>query len=89
MNVLLPRAKILPKVLNLSTSWPAQALSLLAPRNQISIRFVSTNTMAQEFPPEKVRAVVSEVATLLKEKKETVSVAETVRLRVSFCYSGH
>jgi hypothetical protein len=33
---------------------------------------------ANEFPPEKVRAVVSEVASLLKERKETVSVAETV-----------
>jgi hypothetical protein len=33
---------------------------------------------ASEFPPEKVRAVVSEVASLLKERKETVSVAETV-----------
>jgi hypothetical protein len=34
--------------------------------------------MTNEFPPAKVRAIVSEVATLLKEKKETVSVAETV-----------
>lgn len=34
--------------------------------------------MAKEFPPEKVRAVVAEVAKLLKERKETVSVAETV-----------
>ncbi|KAG0652317.1 hypothetical protein D0Z07_0932 [Hyphodiscus hymeniophilus] len=34
--------------------------------------------MAKEFPPEKVRAIVNEVATLLKDKKETVSVAETV-----------
>jgi len=33
---------------------------------------------AKEFPPEKVRAIVSEVAALLKEKKESVSVAETV-----------
>ena len=34
---------------------------------------------AQEFPPRQVRAIVSEVAALLKERKETVSVAETVR----------
>lgn len=34
--------------------------------------------MSSAFPPEKVRAIVSEVAGLLKEKKETVSVAETV-----------
>ena len=34
--------------------------------------------MANDFPPEKVRAIVAEVASLLKEKKETVSVAETV-----------
>jgi hypothetical protein len=34
--------------------------------------------MANDFPPEKVRAIVSEVAMLLKERKETVSVAETV-----------
>ncbi|KUJ08871.1 uncharacterized protein LY89DRAFT_690841 [Mollisia scopiformis] len=29
------------------------------------------------FPPEKIRAVVEDVASLLKERKETVSVAET------------
>lgn len=45
---------------------------------QTLVRFISTNKMAKEFPPEKVRAIVTEVATLLKEKKETVSVAETV-----------
>jgi len=32
---------------------------------------------AQEFPPRKVREVVAEVAKLLKERGETVSVAET------------
>jgi hypothetical protein len=32
----------------------------------------------KEFPPQKVRAIVAEVAALLKERKETVSVAETV-----------
>ncbi|KAH8597665.1 hypothetical protein B0O99DRAFT_617910 [Bisporella sp. PMI_857] len=31
----------------------------------------------KEFPPQKIRAIVAEVATLLKEKKESVSVAET------------
>jgi len=39
---------------------------------------------AKEFPPEKVRAIVSEVASLLKERKESVSVAETV----SSCFSS-
>ncbi|PQE22734.1 competence damage-inducible protein [Rutstroemia sp. NJR-2017a BVV2] len=33
---------------------------------------------AQEFPPQKVRDVVVEVAKLLKERGETVSVAETI-----------
>jgi len=33
---------------------------------------------AKEFPPEKVRAIVGEVASLLKERKESVCVAETV-----------
>ncbi|EPE30701.1 CinA-like protein [Glarea lozoyensis ATCC 20868] len=33
----------------------------------------------KEFPPEKVRIVVAEVMTLLKEKGESVCVAETVR----------
>jgi hypothetical protein len=44
----------------------------------ISRRFVTKMSAANEFPPEKVRAVVGEVASLLKERKETVSVAETV-----------
>jgi nicotinamide mononucleotide (NMN) deamidase PncC len=30
------------------------------------------------FPPEKLKAISEEVAALLKEKKETVAVAETV-----------
>jgi len=38
-------------------------------------RLVST---MPEFPPEKVRVIVFEVAALLKERKQTVSVAETV-----------
>lgn len=47
-------------------------------------RFASKMSTAKEFPPEKVRAIVSEVASLLKERKESVSVAETVR----FCFSS-
>lgn len=35
-------------------------------------------TMTSTFPPSTVRLVVAEVASLLKERKETVSVAETV-----------
>lgn len=35
---------------------------------------------AKEFPPEKIRGVVREVATLLKEKGQSVSIAETVSL---------
>lgn len=37
-------------------------------------------TEAKEFPPQKIRDIVAEVAALLKEKKETVSIAETVSL---------
>jgi hypothetical protein len=40
--------------------------------------FASRMSTAKEFPPEQVRAIVSEVASLLKERKESVSVAETV-----------
>lgn len=43
-----------------------------------SHRLFASSTMAHEFPPEKVRAIVTEVVKLLKERKETVSVAETV-----------
>lgn len=42
------------------------------------LRRFASFTMAKEFPPEKVRSIVDEVAKLLKERKETVSVAETV-----------
>ena len=42
---------------------------------------------AKEFPPEKVRAIVSEVASLLKERKESVSVAETVGVLFSLALS--
>ena len=38
------------------------------------------NAMASDsFPPAELKEIVNEVATLLKEKKETVAVAETVR----------
>lgn len=37
---------------------------------------------ARQFPPAKVGALAAEVVALLKERKETVSVAETVRLFV-------
>jgi hypothetical protein len=49
-------------------------------------RTLSQIRMAEvkEFPPLAVRAIVIEVATLLKDRKETVSVAETVRSYVSF-----
>jgi hypothetical protein len=36
-------------------------------------------SLATQFPPQAVRQIVAEVAALLKERKETVSVAETVR----------
>jgi len=32
-----------------------------------------------EFPPASLKPIAQEVATLLKERQETVSVAETVR----------
>jgi hypothetical protein len=38
----------------------------------------SMSMAASEFPPKAVRAIVHDVAFLLKERKETVSVAETV-----------
>jgi len=34
--------------------------------------------MASEFPPSSLKKIVAEVASLLKERKETVSIAETV-----------
>ena len=45
------------------------------------IRSSSNINMAEvkQFPPQKLRAIVAEVATLLKEKGESVSVVETVR----------
>lgn len=33
-----------------------------------------------DFPPKEVREIVNEVAALLKDRKETVSVAETASL---------
>lgn len=40
-----------------------------------TIRTMSTS----EFPPASLKPIAQEVATLLKERQETVSVAETVR----------
>lgn len=39
---------------------------------------VHTMSEAKEFPPRRVREVVGEVARLLRERGESVSVAETV-----------
>ena len=50
----------------------------LAVGTSLKSRFVSTMSSASQFPPEKVKAIVHEVAALLKERGETVSVAETV-----------
>lgn len=41
---------------------------------------------AKEFPPRKVREVVVEVTRLLKERGETVSVAETVCFSPPFVF---
>lgn len=49
-------------------------LSTLAKRKMSTV-----STSASEFPPASVRAIALEVSALLKERKETVSVAETVR----------
>lgn len=51
-------------------------------RRNVSRRFVSYDKMAEakEFPPRSVRPIVNEVVALLKERHETVSVAETVRI---------
>jgi nicotinamide mononucleotide (NMN) deamidase PncC len=42
--------------------------------------------MSSSFPPEELREIVKEVASLLKERKETISVAETVRCLASTCH---
>lgn len=34
-----------------------------------------------EFPPHQLKEIASEVAKMLKDRKESVSVAETVRLQ--------
>ena len=41
--------------------------------------FATVSTMASGFPPPNVREIASEVSVLLKERSETVCVAETVR----------
>lgn len=38
-----------------------------------------SSTAGKEFLPEQLRAIATEVAGLLKDRGETVSVAETVR----------
>lgn len=35
--------------------------------------------MARSFPPAAVQNILSEVTNLLKQRKETISIAETVR----------
>lgn len=37
---------------------------------------------APDFPPKAVRALVYDIASLLKDRKETISVAETVRTTI-------
>lgn len=52
---------------------------------------LTNNTMAEakEFPPQKVRAIAAEVVALLKERNETVSVAETVQIALLSMYHGY
>lgn len=78
MNAFVPRANSLRKPGNSSSFRRFELPLLFSSPSQDVVRFVSTGNMAKEFPPEKVRAIVSEVAALLKDKKETISVAETV-----------
>jgi len=49
-------------------------LNLIHPKLSIRALIMSSST----FPPEELKAIVQEVATLLKERNETISVAETV-----------
>ena len=44
---------------------------------------------SSQFPPDQVREVVAEVASLLKERKESISVAETVRRDRNCLYDVH
>ncbi len=70
----------LRQILN-KTSLASSTRTLKHPASTVQApqhRRLASSTMAKEFPPQKVRDVVAEVAKLLKEKKETVSVAETV-----------
>jgi hypothetical protein len=58
-------------------------LHLLHSPNYFSVALVTTLSQrhamsSSAFPPESLRQIVQEVATLLKERKETISVAETV-----------
>jgi len=52
---------------------------LLSPIYSFRPRRIHTSmSEASSFPPSAVRDIVAEVATLLKERKESISVAETV-----------
>ena len=53
--------------------------SLPSLRNPSRQAFTSYRNMST-FPPKELRAIVTEVTGLLKERKESVSVAETVCL---------
>lgn len=39
--------------------------------------YLNSTKMSTAFPPEELKQVIQEIATLLKERKETISVAET------------
>jgi hypothetical protein len=71
------RPSVLPKY---SSAFEKRIAQLFKTKSTTGRRFVSQSRMseAKEFPPQKVRAIVAEVAALLKEKKQSVSVAETV-----------
>jgi hypothetical protein len=62
------------------TKLSSQLFALSTQRNyflpRLSIRSITMSSSS--FPPEELKAIVQEVATLLKERNETISVAETV-----------
>lgn len=66
---------LLPR--NYHTSSRSLRLSTFRPVKRQRLAFVST--MASGFPPPAVREIASEVSSLLKERSQTVCVAETVR----------
>ena len=78
----LPYLLIPRQILLSSTSKTIPQTQQILRAIQIHTRRNSTHTKmseAKEFPPQKIRSIVAEVASLLKQKGETVSVAETVR----------